>query len=115
MRKLVFTVFFFFSSRRRHTRWNCDWSSDVCSSDLVGSLADGRHVRMALIPFQQATEPRVLAVAIPTSRFGSTLENFGSVALVVFPLSLLLTAGISMFYVGRSLAPIAALTNHAAL
>src|SRR5687768_18282825 len=24
----------FFSSRRRHTRWNCDWSSDVCSSDL---------------------------------------------------------------------------------
>src|SRR5712692_11934085 len=27
--------FFFFSSRRRHTRWNCDWSSDVCSSDLI--------------------------------------------------------------------------------
>src|SRR5689334_23949470 len=26
--------FFFFSSRRRHTRWNCDWSSDVCSCDL---------------------------------------------------------------------------------
>src|SRR5689334_2675174 len=32
--------FFFFSSRRRHTRWNCDWSSDVCSSDLlVAALA----------------------------------------------------------------------------
>src|SRR3989338_11080593 len=29
-----FFVCFFFSSRRRHTRWNCDWSSDVCSSDL---------------------------------------------------------------------------------
>src|SRR6266481_8977390 len=28
------SYFFFFSSRRRHTRWNCDWSSDVCSSDL---------------------------------------------------------------------------------
>src|SRR5689334_444438 len=28
-------VVFFFSSRRRHTRWNCDWSSDVCSSDLT--------------------------------------------------------------------------------
>src|SRR6267143_684420 len=28
-------LFFFFSSRRRHTRWNCDWSSDVCSSDLA--------------------------------------------------------------------------------
>src|SRR2546430_5983198 len=28
---------FFFSSRRRHTRFDCDWSSDVCSSDLIGS------------------------------------------------------------------------------
>src|SRR2546430_6662437 len=28
-------VFFFFSSRRRHTRFDCDWSSDVCSSDLA--------------------------------------------------------------------------------
>src|SRR5436190_7713294 len=27
---------FFFSSRRRHTRSLCDWSSDVCSSDLAG-------------------------------------------------------------------------------
>src|SRR5207302_7672542 len=27
---------FFFSSRRRHTRFSRDWSSDVCSSDLVG-------------------------------------------------------------------------------
>src|SRR2546430_2986599 len=27
-------IIFFFSSRRRHTRFDCDWSSDVCSSDL---------------------------------------------------------------------------------
>src|SRR2546430_9420864 len=27
--------YFFFSSRRRHTRFDCDWSSDVCSSDLI--------------------------------------------------------------------------------
>src|SRR6266568_6720863 len=32
-------VSFFFSSRRRHTRWNCDWSSDVCSSDLGALVA----------------------------------------------------------------------------
>src|SRR6267143_7239759 len=32
--KPIIFLFFFFSSRRRHTRWNCDWSSDVCSSDL---------------------------------------------------------------------------------
>src|SRR5256886_7950179 len=30
----VLGLFFFFSSRRRHTRFDCDWSSDVCSSDL---------------------------------------------------------------------------------
>src|SRR5688572_31491054 len=29
-----YTFLFFFSSRRRHTRFDCDWSSDVCSSDL---------------------------------------------------------------------------------
>src|SRR5690242_21132615 len=38
-------LLFFFSSRRRHTRLTCDWSSDVCSSDLgiapvVGILVD---------------------------------------------------------------------------
>src|SRR2546422_8144979 len=31
---LLFSIFFFFSSRRRHTRCSRDWSSDVCSSDL---------------------------------------------------------------------------------
>src|SRR5689334_23687091 len=40
----LFFFFFFFSSRRRHTRWNCDWSSDVCSSDLRMS---GRDIRSA--------------------------------------------------------------------
>src|SRR2546427_4457453 len=31
----IFASLFFFSSRRRHTRFDCDWSSDVCSSDLT--------------------------------------------------------------------------------
>src|SRR2546430_14325710 len=44
--------FFFFSSRRRHTRFDCDWSSDVCSSDLTGNSRpfvspDGRWVASA--------------------------------------------------------------------
>src|SRR2546427_6332849 len=34
-RTVVCFFFFFFSSRRRHTRFDCDWSSDVCSSDLL--------------------------------------------------------------------------------
>src|SRR6266852_7509751 len=33
-------LFFFFSSRRRHTRCYRDWSSDVCSSDLQGPRPD---------------------------------------------------------------------------
>src|SRR4051812_10538082 len=35
------TLLFFFSSRRRHTRLTCDWSSDVCSSDLTMSYGYG--------------------------------------------------------------------------
>src|SRR5256885_4999050 len=34
-------LFFFFSSRRRHTRLQGDWSSDVCSSDLVFTPPSG--------------------------------------------------------------------------
>src|SRR6266567_1075569 len=43
--------FFFFSSRRRHTRFDCDWGSDVCSSDLLveGWLDE-------LLPFQPAND-----------------------------------------------------------
>src|SRR2546430_9216669 len=33
--RLLSFASFFFSSRRRHTRFDCDWSSDVCSSDLT--------------------------------------------------------------------------------
>src|SRR5690242_18723433 len=36
---------FFFSSRRRHTRLTCDWSSDVCSSDLGSGVEDERAHR----------------------------------------------------------------------
>src|SRR5207253_6654772 len=35
--------FFFFSSRRRHTRWPRDWSSDVCSSDLIARHPQARR------------------------------------------------------------------------
>src|SRR5688572_1862170 len=40
-------LFFFFSSRRRHTRFDCDWSSDVCSSDLP---VDGLEELEELVP-----------------------------------------------------------------
>jgi signal transduction histidine kinase len=81
----------------------------------IGAIGKVQSVRVALIPFQQGNQRRVLVVAIPTLGTNSVLDSFGRVALLLFPLSLLLTAGISAFYVGRSLAPVSALTQHAAL
>src|SRR5437868_14197168 len=53
--RIVF--FFFFSSRRRHTRSKRDWSSDVCSSDLISHLG-GDDVDHALVEIV-AAEVRV--------------------------------------------------------
>src|SRR5690606_40651489 len=39
---------FFFSSRRRHTRFSRDWSSDVCSSDLADRYGPGSRRQLAL-------------------------------------------------------------------
>src|SRR2546430_7385946 len=46
-------LYFFFSSRRRHTRFDCDWSSDVCSSDLRRTLwfCFGSAALIVLLPF----------------------------------------------------------------
>src|SRR5690242_21380283 len=46
----VFCFFFFFSSRRRHTRLTCDWSSDVCSSDLPFFAVAVRRDRASRVP-----------------------------------------------------------------
>ena len=80
----------------------------------IATIGNAQSVRLALIPFLPGNQPRVLVVAIPTLGTNRVLDSFGRVALLLFPLSLLLTAGISAFYVGRSLAPITALTQHAA-
>src|SRR2546430_15324922 len=42
--------FFFFSSRRRHTRFDCDWSSDVCSSDLEGQREERATDHVSIPP-----------------------------------------------------------------
>src|SRR2546430_6883445 len=41
-RSCTLVFLFFFSSRRRHTRFDCDWSSDVCSSDLIDDASTDR-------------------------------------------------------------------------
>src|SRR2546430_7265236 len=43
---LIMLCLFFFSSRRRHTRFDCDWSSDVCSSDLSPERAGRIRVEL---------------------------------------------------------------------
>src|SRR2546430_12371006 len=56
-------VVFFFSSRRRHTRFDCDWSSDVCSSDLA-EVAGGRAVPVEL---PSEVNPRLPSLFQPAS------------------------------------------------
>src|SRR5207253_3932796 len=53
-------LYFFFSSRRRHTRWPRDWSSDVCSSDLDQSRGgnDGTSARRRSTARGQSTRAR---------------------------------------------------------
>ena len=80
----------------------------------VADVGEGQSVRVAIIPFEQANQKRFLAVAIPTFGTNRVLDTFGRIVLILFPISLLLTAGISMIYVGRSLRPITDLTRHAA-
>lgn len=84
----------------------------------IGSVGDSESVRVALIPFQQAGPAgrlRAMAIAIPTFGTNRLLDTFASIALVLFAVSLLLTAAISAFYVGKSLKPVNELTRHAAL
>src|SRR2546430_7613027 len=53
----------FFSSRRRHTRFDCDWSSDVCSSDLRLDL-QAIHLPDIDLPIVVAPENVAVAVAV---------------------------------------------------
>src|SRR5256885_17153321 len=82
--------FFFFSSRRRHTRLQGDWSSDVCSSDLkldeshyaaIGRLdvvmvpIDGTYT-MSLDGISDITRRLRAAVGLPMHRFMTPLDDF---------------------------------------
>src|SRR5437870_247692 len=66
---------FFFSSRRRHTRWPRDWSSDVCSSDL--SIVEGR----ALV--QQEAMACGLPLIVTANAGGADLIDEGKTGFLV--------------------------------
>src|SRR5690606_39300247 len=55
---------FFFSSRRRHTRFSRDWSSDVCSSDLMGAGDPAPGLHFAPGEASEAGRHRVLVEAV---------------------------------------------------
>src|SRR2546422_2037397 len=65
--------FFFFSSRRRHTRCSRDWSSDVCSSDLAAVGLGG---------FRSASSFSFLIRAVSSRRFSRGFSSFTMVPRV---------------------------------
>src|SRR5256885_5696284 len=60
-------IYFFFSSRRRHTRLQGDWSSDVCSSDLLTIDTLGTHLT------GRGHKVAVLAVDPSSARTGGSI------------------------------------------
>src|SRR5467141_4907571 len=69
--------FFFFSSRRRHTRFKCDWSSDVCSSDLA-LIARNQTIEMQYyfnLALDNGVNPREISEIIMHLAFYSGWAN----------------------------------------
>src|SRR5439155_18979741 len=68
---------FFFSSRRRHTRWPRDWSSDVCSSDLQSPA--GVQALQALGEMGPVAKPAVptLLKLLQNPQLASTGQRWG--------------------------------------
>src|SRR2546427_6560458 len=73
-REFFVDAVFFFSSRRRHTRFDCDWSSDVCSSDLearvIEATADANEKQG--LADAKVLEERLLAQARGEAQVGAT-------------------------------------------
>src|SRR2546430_6995369 len=74
----AYTQCVFFSSRRRHTRFDCDWSSDVCSSDLTTESQTHREMASGLsmpVGFKNATDGS-LQIAIDAMTSARTPHSF---------------------------------------
>src|SRR5579863_5690011 len=65
-------MFFFFSSRRRHTRWTGDWSSDVCSSDLRSEPGYRRPVLVVQADAFNRSRIQTVIVAVITGNLELT-------------------------------------------
>src|SRR5699024_11771747 len=72
-------LFFFFSSRRRHTRSKRDWSSDVCSSDLISTPT----MAIAAKPSEEMIRTRSERGAVFGDDGGASPSGVAAMALVV--------------------------------
>src|SRR2546430_6445737 len=71
IRTACIQLYFFFSSRRRHTRFDCDWSSDVCSSDLLPeSDEEARDTTAAVDSTKAKSAKAASAVSVRIDRAG---------------------------------------------
>src|SRR5699024_12545613 len=82
-------IFFFFSSRRRHTRSKRDWSSDVCSSDLV------EHKRQIKKPFMPLAAHIIMQIDNPAGTGFSQCEKPAPVGIIARIINQYVEAGMS--------------------
>src|SRR2546430_11824588 len=76
-------VLFFFSSRRRHTRFDCDWSSDVCSSDLrkLGFVFQFHHLLREFSALENVMMPLLIGGVEPRKARSRAEEVLSEVGL----------------------------------
>src|SRR3989449_6537490 len=94
--------FFFFSSRRRHTRCSRDWSSDVCSSDLKLEVPEiqqqiveiratareaGSRTKIAVSSRDDAIDPVGACVGLKGSRVQAVVNELGGERIDIVPWS----------------------------
>src|SRR5690348_17507381 len=108
---VMYSCFFFFSSRRPHTRWTGDWSSDVCSSDLALFIA-GAILLVLFVLWDRAQEQPLVPHTLFSDRNFSVgnglaaIVSFGMMGLFL-PLTIFLQSvlGFSALKAGLTLAP----------
>src|SRR5690625_4837618 len=116
---------FFFSSRRRHTRWPRDWSSDVCSSDLylfiscengnipaLSSQQGGQGCSETSCSYDSDLFHELLSLfKLPAEGLkDAILFSFPSLSLFIFPLCLIMMARANML-LNRIMLPSISLLN----
>ena len=91
-----------------------DTRLDLSNPTFVTATAtEGGSLRVALIPVKYGTQHSALIVAMPTRDSEQVLSSFRRLILICLAVSLLATAALAAWYVGKSLAPVAALTLNA--